>query len=132
MAAMTSCANQEHGLVNYKKKLAWRNIVLNKVSLVMQLPENIGGEYQRFEGPSSGVTDPSHETSISDILFIYFQVVASLPTKACSFDWHYLHWQSQFKKHSTTSEYYRCKNHSASSYEIFCHNTIVHPKIINL
>jgi hypothetical protein len=26
-----------------------------------------------------------------------FQVVASLPTKACSFDWHYLHWQRQFK-----------------------------------
>ena len=25
-----------------------------------------------------------------EILLIYFQVVASLPTKACSFDWHYL------------------------------------------
>jgi hypothetical protein len=31
------------------------------------------------------------------LALIYVQVVASLPTKACSFDWHYLHWQRQFK-----------------------------------
>jgi hypothetical protein len=29
-----------------------------------------------------------------------FQVVASLPTKACSLDWHYLHWQRHFKINS--------------------------------
>ena len=31
-----------------------------------------------------------------------FQVVVSLPTKACSFDWHYLHWRSSrlIHKHS--------------------------------
>ena len=39
------------------------------------------------EGPSSGVRNSPY----------IFHVVAPLPTKACSFDWHYLHWQIQFK-----------------------------------
>ena len=30
------------------------------------------------------------------ILLIYFQPVEPLQTKACSFDWHNLHWQRQF------------------------------------
>ena len=48
------------------------------------------------EGPSFGVRSTKGLRSKRRNSF-YFQVVASLPTKACSFYWHYLHWQRQFK-----------------------------------
>jgi hypothetical protein len=52
---------------------------MNKLSLVgMQLPE----KYKKSdEGPSLEMSKFS----------LYFQVVASLPTKACSYYWHYLY-----------------------------------------
>jgi hypothetical protein len=75
-----------------------------KLSLVgMQLPAKYKENFDvSSEGPSSGYSRHallqtkglrSKRRNSPHI----FQVVASLPTKACSFDWHYLHWQRQFK-----------------------------------
>jgi hypothetical protein len=68
----------------------------------MQLSEKYKENFDvSSEGPSSGVTSggppqtkglrSEHQNSP------YFPVVASLPTKACSYYWHYLHWHRQLK-----------------------------------
>ena len=58
---------------------------MNKLSLVgIQLPEKYKENFDvSSEAPSSGVTGRAFGRN-DEILLIYFQVVASLPTKACS------------------------------------------------
>ena len=72
-----------------------------KLSLVgMQLPEKYKENFDiSSEAPSSGVTTKGLRSKRQNSPYI-FQVVASLPTKACSLDWHYLHWQRHFKINS--------------------------------
>jgi hypothetical protein len=57
---------------------------MNKLSLV-------GMHYLKIYRENFDVSSKGPSSGVNEILFLYFQVVASLPTKACSFDWHYLH-----------------------------------------
>ena len=81
-------------LVSYRST---STVYMNKLSLVgMQLPEKYKENFDvSSEGPSSGVTKGLRSKRRNSPYI--FQVVASLPTKACSYYWHYLHWHKQFK-----------------------------------
>jgi hypothetical protein len=67
----------------------------------MQLPEKYKENFDvSSEGPTSGVwpVTPDQGPLLETSKFsLYFQVVASLATKACSYYCHYLHWHRQFK-----------------------------------
>ena len=60
---------------------------MNKLSLAgMELPEKCKENFD-VSSPSSGLQTKGLRSKRRNSPYI-FQVVASLPTKACSFDWH--------------------------------------------
>jgi hypothetical protein len=67
----------------------------NKLSLVgMQLPEKYKENFDASsrEGPSWYSVTSDEGLSLETSKFsLYFQVIASLPTKACSYYWHNLY-----------------------------------------